>query len=82
MEKVIKITNCLDCKYHKVIADPDPNDWFNDDDEAIVCTKVKNDRQDTASKWVADRQEFKVVSGSCRPYNLRKEGDIPKWCPL
>ena len=53
MEKNLKITSCLDCPHHKVIADPDPDDWFNDDDCATVCTKMKNDKQDKKSKWVS-----------------------------
>ncbi len=73
---------CLDCPFHKVISDPDPNDWFCDDDQAVVCTKSKNKNQDTSSKYVSDRQEFKCVTSSCRPYKLEKESNIPSWCPL
>jgi hypothetical protein len=78
----MKPSNCLDCPFHKVIADPDPHDWFNDDDQAVVCRKVNNDSIDLNSKYVADRQAFKTVTVSCRPYNLRKESNTPKWCPL
>lgn len=80
IEKTIE--NCLDCEFCKVIPDPDPFDSFCSDDEASVCTKLKNDKQDITSKWVADRQEFKIISPSCRPYNTRKESSIPDWCPL
>jgi hypothetical protein len=74
--------NCLECPFHEVISDPDPHDWFCDDDKAVVCTKLKNDKQDKNSKYSADRQEFKCVTISCRPYNLKKECNIPDWCPL
>lgn len=74
--------NCLDCAFHRVIPDPDPDDWFNDDDQAVVCTKMKNDSRDSKSRYAADRQEFRTVTISCRPYNLKKESSTPKWCPL
>jgi len=32
-----KPSNCLDCPYHKVLPDPDPDDWFCDDDVKVVC---------------------------------------------
>src|SRR4051812_3276113 len=32
---------CIGCKHHEVIADPDPHDWFCDDDVAVVCTLKK-----------------------------------------
>lgn len=55
----------MDCTFHEVQSDPDPNDWFNDDDVKIVCKKQKRN-----------------VTVACRPYNMRKECDIPSWCPL
>lgn len=60
-----EIENCMDCPFHKIMADPDPNDWFNDDDEKIVCTKIN-----------------KNITTACRPYNRRKESEIPEWCPI
>lgn len=75
-------SNCLDCPHHRVINDPDPDDWFCDDDMAIVCTKMPNPRQDTSSRHEADRSKFRIVGCAIRPYNLREEGDVPKWCPL
>lgn len=80
--KKIEIKCCLDCPFHKVIADPDPHDWFCADDEAVVCTREKNENQDKNSLYAADRQEYRTVTVSCRPYNRRKESSIPKWCPL
>jgi hypothetical protein len=74
--------SCLDCPMHKIIADPDPEDWFCDDDMAVVCTKTPNDDQNPSSKYASDRQGFKEVTSSCRPYNLRKETEVPEWCPL
>jgi hypothetical protein len=64
----LTITNCIDCPFHKVLADPDPNDWFCDDDVKVVCTKTK--RKDNA------------ITVACRPYRTRAESDVPEWCPL
>jgi len=33
----IKINNCIDCSEHRVLRDPDPNDWFCDDDVKVIC---------------------------------------------
>lgn len=60
----IEITNCMDCPDHELLPDPDPYDWFCDDDEKVVCTKTGRN-----------------VTCACRPYNTRKECEIPHWCP-
>jgi hypothetical protein len=72
---------CVECPFHKVIADPDPSDWFNVDDEAIVCTKMKNEKIDLASKYSADRNEYKPIDVGLRPYQT-KHIDAPLWCPI
>jgi hypothetical protein len=83
MTKSLKITSCLECPFHRVIADPDPDDWFNADDQAVVCTKEKNPKRDQNSRYASDRQEYRCVSVSDRPYQITKEKIlIPKWCPL
>jgi hypothetical protein len=46
---------CTDCPEHKVIIDPDPYDWFCDDDEAIVCTLTTNPRLEPESKFAHRR---------------------------
>lgn len=75
-------TNCISCPHHEVIADPDPTDWFNDDDVAVVCTKTKNRKQNQDSNSVAERQSFRIITQMCRPYNTRAESATPSWCPL
>ncbi|PLX26974.1 hypothetical protein C0583_05285 [Candidatus Parcubacteria bacterium] len=62
----VKIDNCIDCSYHRELPDPDPDDWFCDDDVKVVCTKKK---------------PSKNITVACRPYNTRNECDIPEWCP-
>jgi len=33
----IIIKNCIDCSSHQILPDPDPNDWFCDDDVKVIC---------------------------------------------
>ena len=67
MSKVaIMIDNCMDCPNHVVLSDPDPHDWFCDDDEKVLCQHGDTER---------------IVTCACRPYQLRKECEIPNWCP-
>jgi hypothetical protein len=75
------ITRCVQCKHHKVVNDACPNDWFDDDDEALVCTKTPNPNTDLKSKYKADHNQFRIVSGSNRPYETAKV-KRPDWCPL
>jgi transcription initiation factor TFIIIB Brf1 subunit/transcription initiation factor TFIIB len=76
------IKSCIDCEYHKVISDPDPNDWFCDDDCAVVCTLKQNDERKEYSKYLSDKNPNKCITRSCRPYKIREETTpIPKWCP-
>lgn len=76
------ITNCIDCEFHKIINDPDPHDSFCMDDVAVVCTKMKNTKQDKDSIYAASRQEYAIITCACRPYRIRKESEKPKSCPL
>lgn len=56
---MIKIrVSCLNCEFHRVIADPDPDDWFCTNDEAVVCTKTKNPDRNLASRYKSDHSEF------------------------
>lgn len=58
---------CINCPHHQVLPDPDPDDWFCDDDKKVVCTKV---------------EPPKNVAVAIRPYKLRVEALVPDWCPL
>ena len=62
----LPLTNCMDCPHHEVQCDPDRDDWFCDDDEKVLCGLAGN----------------KEITVACRPYNKRKECNIPHWCPL
>lgn len=78
----MSIANCYHCKNREIIKDPDPDDWFCDDDIAVVCTVTPNDKQNTRSRYMADHSQFKPITVACRPYNVEKECETPKWCPL
>lgn len=67
----IQIDNCMDCPHHHVQRDPDPDDWFCDDDVKVVCTKA-----------IQKDGSYREVTSACRPYNTRKECSVPQWCPL
>ncbi len=82
MPETKHFANCMDCPHHETVPDPDPDDWFCDNDMAIVCTKTPNPKQNFDSKHQADHSPHRVVMCAIRPYNLRKEGDVPIWCPL
>lgn len=75
-----KIKFCVECPFSKVVPDPDPSDWFNDDDEAILCEKTPH-KPKLDSKYAADKHEFKPVSSSLRPYETHGV-EVPTWCPL
>jgi hypothetical protein len=72
---------CLGCKHHEVIDDRDPDDWFCDDDQAVIC-KLSPTKPEPNSRFLSQRSAFRRVASACRPYNLRKEATIPTWCPL
>lgn len=73
--------HCMDCPAHRVVEDPDLDDSFNHDDMAIVCTCAANPNRNPIGNWVANRGEHRIISGSVRPYNLKKEDERPDWCP-
>ena len=72
--------NCINCPHHRIVPDPDPTDWFNADDEAIVCSK-KERGSDLKSKYGVDRQKFQPVDVGLRPYQT-KNVKAPDWCPI
>jgi hypothetical protein len=76
---ILKITNCIDCPKHEVVPDPDPIDWFNDDDVAVLCTLMDNDNPPHP---LNAKFKHRPVTVACRPYAVRGESDVPHWCPL
>lgn len=72
---------CVTCPHHRVISDRDPEDWFNDDDQAVVCSITQNPSPNPDAKYPADRSVYRRVGGSLRPYEV-KNVQQPDWCPL
>ena len=72
--------NCKECEFHKVIPDPDLSDWFNADDEAIVCTMVIKE-PDMKSEYRVDKCGFRAIDVALRPYQT-KNVEQPDWCPI
>ena len=77
---------CSKCKYGKVVPDPDPDDWFNDDDCAVFCTNPNNNM---VKEWPSKSQRDKIMEveryksyvtnnnwtyivGMLRPYEVNK----------
>lgn len=47
-----EIKQCRECPHCLIVPDPDPNDWFNDDDEKALCKESEN----------------KLIEGMLRPF--------------
>lgn len=73
IDKTITIKHCVECPYHKVVSDPDPDDWFNDDDCAILCTQLEKSKD--------SRFPYKAIDVALRPYQVDKV-KVPSYCPL
>ena len=74
-------SNCVDCPNHKVVNDPDPTDWFCDDDVAVLCSLQSNMSKRTY--WASGAfYEYEPITVSCRPHYIRKECITPPGCPI
>lgn len=75
---------CLRCQHHEVIPDPDPDDWFNDDEVAVVCNLEPNPDRDSRARRYSGRQSRRCVVFGCEPtrQHLMDGSAIPSWCPL
>ena len=62
----LRINNCLECPHHSIESDPDPDDWFCDDDQKVVCKK--NDK--TISGGLRPHEIKRFVT------------TVPDWCPM
>lgn len=43
MKIELEVKYCSECPFGKVMADPDPYDWFCDDDKKVVCKKLNKE---------------------------------------
>ena len=82
MNKIyLEIENCIDCPNHEVSPDPNPYDWFCDDDIKVRCIKSNNQiGKRTRNDNLKIGEPYITVA--CRPHNKRNECKIPDWCPL
>ena len=78
----MKNKTCMECPNHLVVGDPDPTDWFCDDDMAVLCKLMKNDKNVQYYMASLGYFEYKPVTTSCRPHHLKRDTEIPIWCPL
>lgn len=74
------LENCIKCKFHKVLDDPDRCDPFCDDDLAVMC--VRSDKNPQFTELGNYIQKEPMVTVGCRPYRLKQESSVPDWCPL
>jgi len=79
-ERVI-LTNCLDCKEHRKIKDPDPNDW-DSNKISVLCSLTDNNTMNRGSKWASDLSGFKSIIRCCNQDNIRRSTNVPEWCPI
>lgn len=70
---------CIECAFHKIVNDRDPHDWFNDDDEALLCTKLEPDKRSVL--YAGGKLPHRMISGSLRPYETPKVIP-PAYCPI
>lgn len=70
------IQNCTSCMHHVVEPDPDPTDWFNDDDVKVRC------KLSSKSPNGVYCCEEPYITVACRPYKIEVECSTPNWCPL
>jgi hypothetical protein len=59
------ITNCIQCGEHVVLPDPNPYDWFCDDDVKVMCKIEKRIITCACRPYNIEKE--------CSP--------IPIWCP-
>ena len=79
----LTIATCLDCPNHRRIDDPDPDDWFRDGDEAIICTGKPNPNQNSKGSRLTDRSPYRTVRGGLYgTLDVAVVAKIPDWCPL
>jgi hypothetical protein len=77
-----KPENCFSCRNHKMVPDPDPIDFFRDNDQAMVCVLVNNPKYSTDAYRISDRQAYKVIGYGIEVFDNERKIPIPSWCPL
>jgi hypothetical protein len=72
-----EIDNCAKCPHQEVLPDPDPFDWFCDDDVKVKCNLSR-------SAYEGNERKEPYITVGCRPFNVgnKYETSIPNWCPV
>lgn len=58
--------NCTECPHHEIQSDPDPEDWFCDDDVKVYCKVAKKHATTGCRPYNAKKET----------------APVPTWCPL
>lgn len=64
---------CASCDRCRIIPDPDPFDWFCDDDEAVYCTEVKDYIARGLRPYEVDKVSVKVSRCPLMTKKMREE---------
>lgn len=78
--KLMETKTCNSCLHVKLVSDPDPDDWFNNDDLALVCKLMKPLENQFLSQ-AGLPYENALIASALRPYEVNKI-NRPSWCPL
>lgn len=77
-----EIEFCIQCPFCVVVPDPDFDDWFCDDDEAVCCKHPDYPVEEQSEYYKTHHiSKYPVIEGSNRPYETKKVS-VPNHCPL
>ena len=54
----VDFNTCNSCAYLRLLPDPDPSDWFDDDDQKAICGKIGKKIEGALSVFEASRVEI------------------------
>jgi hypothetical protein len=82
----IEIVLCTQCPHHRWQSNPDPDDWFRDDECDLICT-YNNKANIISSSLNVFEQKNPNYTTSLVPLNKAQfevslSITVPKWCPL
>ena len=71
------IEHCVQCPYHLIVPDPDPDDWFEDDETKKLTTKLSTAKalDEMTEIYVIDSDfswtYIKTHESMCGPYFMK-----------
>lgn len=87
VSKEYEVNGCYQCPFCKILPDPDPDDWFCDDDVKMICThkdRGEHKKEEVNQYFFKVAEENKhlgrYICGGLRPYEV-KGNYVPDWCP-